>query len=116
MIKGVHAMFYSSDAEAMRAYLRDRVGLPFRDVGGGWLIFDVPEAEVGCHPTEKDGAGTPSATHQISFYTDDLDATVAELRSRGVEFDDEVTDAGYGLTIHFTMPGGVRVELYQPHY
>ena len=114
MIKGVHAMFYSSDADAARAYLRDRVGLPFTDVGHGWLIFDVPEAEVGCHPTE--GNATPTGAHQISFYTDDIHAAVAEMRGRGVEFDDEISDPGYGLTIHFTMPGGVKVELYQPHY
>ena len=114
MIKGVHAMFYSSEAEELRAFLRDKVGLSSTDVGRGWLIFDLPEAEVGCHPTQ--GNDNPSGLHQISFYTDDIHATAAELRDRGVEFDDEIADPGYGLTLHFTMPGGVKVELYQPHY
>lgn len=53
---------------------------------------------------------------EISFYCGDLRATIEELESRGVEFDGEVVDAGFGLTTHFKMPGGVRAQLYQPHY
>jgi hypothetical protein len=44
MIRGVHAMFYTSEPEALRAFLRDKLGLPATDMGGGWLIFDLPEA------------------------------------------------------------------------
>ncbi len=81
----------------------------------GWQIFDLPEADMGCHPANAD-AGQPSGTHYVSFYCDEIHSTVAELRSRGVEFKDEVTDVGYGLAIHFEMPGGVQVELYEPSY
>lgn len=34
MIRGVHTMFYSSDAEAPRAFIRDKLGFPATDVGG----------------------------------------------------------------------------------
>lgn len=115
MIKGVHAMFYSSEPEALRAFIRDKLGLPFTDVGDGWLIFDVSEGDVGVHPTGFPGA-PPSGTHDISFYCDDIEKTVAELRERGVEFLGEITDQGYGLVIQFEMPGGVKVDLYQPRY
>ena len=114
-IKGVHAMFYSAQAEALRAFLRDKLGLAATDVGGGWLIFDFAEADMGVHPVDHADA-PPSGAHSISFYCDDIEQTVAELRGRGVEFSDEVTDQGYGLAIHFEMPGGVKVELYQPRY
>ena len=113
MIKGVHAMFYSSEPDALRAFIRDKLGFAFADVGGGWLIFSLAEADLGCHPTE---GKPPSGTHHVSFYCDDLDKTVAELRGRGVEFTDEIAQQSYGKTIHFTMPGDVRVELYQPSY
>ncbi len=79
------------------------------------MIFDLPEADMGCHPADA-GDGAPSGTHYISFYCDDIHQTVAELKQRGVEFVDDVTDAGYGLATHFRMPGGFDVELYQPHY
>lgn len=100
MIKGVHGMFYSSEAEALRAFIREKLVLPYTDVGDGWLIFDLSEGDLGCHPT-----GPPSGTHDISFYCDDIEKTVRELRGRGVEFLDEISDQGYGLTIHFRMPG-----------
>jgi catechol 2,3-dioxygenase-like lactoylglutathione lyase family enzyme len=115
MIKGVHTMFYSSEPDALRAFLRDKLKLPFTDVGGGWLIFDLPEAEMGCHPAEP-AKGAPSGTHDISFYCDDIGKTVTELKGRGVEFTDPVADQGYGLVTHFKMPGGIKVQLYQPRY
>jgi predicted enzyme related to lactoylglutathione lyase len=115
MITGIHGLFYSSEPEALRAFLRDKLRLPFSDVGGGWLIFDFKESDLGVHPTEgMDGA--PSGQHDISFFTDDLEATVAELERRGVRFDEPIADHGYGFVTHLTMPGGVRVQVYEPKY
>jgi catechol 2,3-dioxygenase-like lactoylglutathione lyase family enzyme len=115
MITGVHTMFYSSEPEKLRAFIRDKLGFPCTDVGEGWLIFDLPEADMGCHPTEP-AAGPPSGTPDISFYCDDIKKTVGELKQRGVEFVDQVQDVGYGLATHFKMPGGFQVQLYQPRY
>ncbi|MBS0448718.1 MAG: VOC family protein [Proteobacteria bacterium] len=114
MIRGMHAMFYSSDAGALRTFLRDKLGLKGTDVGGGWLIFDAPEADLGVHPTE--GANPPSGTADISFYCDDIRQTVAELQGKGVEFTQDVEDHGYGFVTHFKVPGGFQVQLYQPKY
>jgi hypothetical protein len=41
---------------------------------------------------------------------------MAELTGRGVVFEGGVVDAGFGLVTHFTLPGQVRVQLYQPRY
>jgi catechol 2,3-dioxygenase-like lactoylglutathione lyase family enzyme len=117
MIKGVHTMFYTSEPEALRAFLRDKLGFPHTDLGHGWLIFDLPEADMGCHPADETGEqGKPAGTHDISFYCDDVEKTAAELKERGVEFDGEIHNAGYGMAINFTMPGGVSAVLYQPLY
>jgi catechol 2,3-dioxygenase-like lactoylglutathione lyase family enzyme len=115
MIKGVHTMFYTSQAEELRAFIRDKLGFPFSDVGKGWLIFDLPEADMGCHPADATDGEKPG-THNISFYCDDIEMTVRELKDRGVEFTDEISDQGYGLVTHFRMPGEVEVQLYQPLY
>ena len=114
MIKGMHAMFYSSEAAALRAFLRDKLGLGATDVGEGWLIFEAPEADLGVHPTE--GKEPPSGTADISFYCDDIAATVREMKARGVEFVHDVEDHGYGLVTHFKVPGGFQIQLYQPRY
>ncbi len=115
MIRGVHTMFYSSEPEALRAFFRDKLGFPAHDVGGGWLIFDVAEADLGCHPADPEH-GAPSGTPSISFYCDDITKTVAELTARGVEFTGLPEDHGYGLVTHFRVPGGFEVQLYQPKY
>jgi predicted enzyme related to lactoylglutathione lyase len=115
MIRGLHGLFYSSDPDAMRAFMRDKLRLPFTDTGGGWLIFDLPEADIGVHPVDESN-NPPPGTHDVSFYCDDIGGTVADLRSRGVEFKQDPADHGYGFVTYFTMPGGVEVQLYQPKY
>jgi len=113
MIRGLHGMFYTSQADELRAFLRDKMQLPFSDVGGGWLIFDVPEADIGVHPVDD---AAHSGSHDISFYCDDIEGTVADMRARGVAFDGEITDQGWGQAIRLTLPGGVQVQIYQPRY
>lgn len=113
MIRGIHGLFYSSDPEATRAFFRDQVRLPGSDVGGGWLIFDLPEGDLGVHPIEDPN---DAGVHDISFYCDDIHGTVADLQSRGVEFLRDVEDHGYGLVTYFKAPGGIKVQLYEPRY
>ena len=115
MIRGVHAMFYTSEPEALRSFLRDKLDLASTDVGDGWLIFALTEAEMGCHPADPEH-GAPSGLHDISFYCDDVAATVATLRSRGVQFESDVMDMGFGLGARCIVPGGFKVLLYQPRY
>jgi len=114
MIRGVHTMFYTSEPEALRAFLRDKLDFPATDVGEGWLIFNLPEADMGCHPAEPGEA--PSGTPDISFYCDDIKKTVSELQARGVEFTGPVEDHGFGLVTRFKVPGGFSLQLYQPLY
>ena len=115
MIRGVHTMFYSSEPEAFRAFVRDKLGFAATDIGDGWLIFDLPEADLGCHPADpKEGA--PSGTPSISFYCDDVKKTVAELKAKGVEFTKPIEDHGYGLVTFFKAPGDFEIQLYQPKY
>lgn len=115
MIPGVHTMFYTSKPDELRQFIRDKLGFPCTEVGEGWLIFDLPEADLGCHPAENQD-GQRSGTPYISFYCDDIQKSVAELKGRGVEFTDIVKDVGYGLATHFKMPGDFQVQLYQPRY
>jgi predicted enzyme related to lactoylglutathione lyase len=113
MIRGIHGLLYSSDPEATRRFFRETVKLPGNDVGEGWWIFDFPEGDLGVHPVDDP---SQAGDHDVSFYCDDIEATVKELASRGVEFTGEVEDHGYGLVTYFTAPGGIRIQLYEPHY
>ena len=115
MIKGVHTMFYSSDATGLRTFLRDKLNLKATDIGEGWLIFDLPEANLGCHPSDAEDGAT-SGTCDISFYCDSIEQTVKELKAKGVTFEGDIQDQGYGLVTHFTVPGNFSIQLYQPKY
>ena len=115
MIKGVHTMFFTSQPDELRAFIRDKLKFSYTDVGGGWLIFDLPEANMGCHPDDP-SKGKPSGLPYISFYCEDIKQTVAELKGRGVEFIDEIKPNEYGFITHFKMPGDIEVELYEPKY
>jgi catechol 2,3-dioxygenase-like lactoylglutathione lyase family enzyme len=113
MIHAVHVMIYSKDAVADRAFLRDVLGWPYVEDGGagsGWLIFKLPPAELGVHPTGDD------PVHELSLACDDLPATIAELRGKGVEFTAPVTEESWGLLTRLRLPGGGELALYQPKH
>ena len=117
MIKGVHTMFYSSEAKELREFLKNKLGFKATDIGEGWLIFDIPEADMGVHPSDEvSHKSSPSGTHDISFYCDDIEKTVQELKQKVVEFKGEIEDQGYGFVSYFKVPGDFYLQLYQPKY
>jgi predicted enzyme related to lactoylglutathione lyase len=114
MITGVHAIIYAERAEATRAFLRDVLGLSHVDADHGWLIFKLPPAEVGVHPTGEQAL--PSGTHELYLTCDDVEATVADLKGKGVEFATGIVEAGFGLLTTMKIPGGGDLGLYQPKH
>ena len=114
-IIGAHVLLYTPEPEALRATLRDVLGLKYVDAGHGWLIFALPPAELGVHPTE--GPGQQSKVHhEFSLMCDDIHATVRELRGKGIVVKGEPQDQGFGITAMLVLPGGVDVLLYQPRH
>jgi catechol 2,3-dioxygenase-like lactoylglutathione lyase family enzyme len=111
VITGVHAIVFGEDAEAVRAFLRDVLELRSVDAGGGWLIFALPPAELAAHPTEGE-----SGRHELYLMCDDIEATVAELSAKGVEFVRPVSDEGFGLMTAMRVPGGGELALYEPRH
>jgi catechol 2,3-dioxygenase-like lactoylglutathione lyase family enzyme len=109
MITGAHAIVYSRDAEADRAFFRDMLGFRSVDAGRGWLIFALPPAELAAHPADED-------RHELYLMCDDIEATVAELEHKGVEFARPVSDEGFGLLTAIELPGGGELGLYEPRH
>ena len=114
MIAGVHALLYADDAEQARAFLRDVLGFPFVDDGGGWLIFGLPPAELGIHPGP--GWGQEAGRHELFLMCRDIERTVDELKGKGVEFVSPISDEGFGLLTKLKIPGGGELGLYQPRH
>ena len=110
MITGVHTLIYSKDPDRARAFFRDVLQLSSIDAGDGWLIFALPPAELGIHPTDE------ATHHELFLMCDDIKATVKELKSRGVEFTQPIAEERWGLVTSIRIPGDGQLGLYQPKH
>ena len=109
MINGAHTILYSKKPEADRAFLRDVLGLPNVDVGGGWLIFGLPPSEVAVHPSGTNGP------HELYLMCENVKAFVAAVKRRGIKCG-AVKDQGWGLLTTLTLPGGGKLGVYEPRH
>ena len=109
MIIGAHAIIYSKNSDADRAFLRDILKFSHVDVGGGWLIFGLPPAEVAVHPAEDGG------THELYLMSDDIGKFCERMALHGIATA-TVQNAGWGLLTHVTLPGGGKLGVYQPRH
>ncbi|HEY6276220.1 MAG TPA: VOC family protein [Streptosporangiaceae bacterium] len=110
MISGVHAIVFSPQAEKVRDFFTDVLGLGSVDAGGGWPIFALPPAELAVHPSDGD------ARHELYLMCDDIEAALAELRAKGVTVTQDVTDQGWGLLAAVGLPDGSDLQIYQPRH
>jgi hypothetical protein len=109
-IIGAHMLLYTPQADAVRAVLRDVLGWDYAEDSPGWLIFKLPPAEVGVHPSEG------STKHELCLMCDDVETTMAELGAKGIEFRGGPKDEGFGITTTMLLPGGVELMLYEPKH
>jgi catechol 2,3-dioxygenase-like lactoylglutathione lyase family enzyme len=106
----MHAIVFSAEAERVRSFFGEVLGLPSVDAGGGWLIFALPPSELAVHPTDGDGR------HELYLMCEDIYATLAELRGKGVEVAKDVTDQGWGLLAAIRLPDGSEFPIYEPRH
>jgi predicted enzyme related to lactoylglutathione lyase len=110
VITGMHAIVFSPEAEKVRAFFKDVLGLSSVDAGGGWLIFALPPAELAVHPAEREGH------HELYLMCDNIQATLTELKDKGVEVARDVADQGWGLLAAIRLPDGSEFPIYEPRH
>jgi catechol 2,3-dioxygenase-like lactoylglutathione lyase family enzyme len=110
VINGIHALIYTQNPEAVRAFFRDVLGFASVDAGDGWLIFALPPAELGIHPGEGEDR------HERYLMCEDIEKTVAELRAKGVEFSGEIAAARFGRVATLRIPGAGELHVYEPSH
>jgi uncharacterized glyoxalase superfamily protein PhnB len=110
MIRGVHAVMFSTEAERVRAFLRDSLGFASVDAGDGWLIFALPPAELGVHPTQE------GSSVELYLLCDDLEGTIAELHAKGVACSEPIAETGWGRLTYLELPDGAKLGLYEPKH
>ena len=107
MITGAHAILYSTDPVADRAFLRDVLKLPHVDAGEGWLIFGLPPSELAVHPAEQNGR------QEIFLICDDIQEFVKEMTEQRVKYS-QIQTLGWGQITYISLPGGSQLGVYQP--
>ena len=110
MITGVHAIIYSKQAERAMGFFKDTLGLSSVDAGGGWLIFALPPSELAVHPTDETGS------HELFLVCDNVQQTVEELKAKGVETVEPITEQRWGLLTRLRLPSGDEIGLYEPKH
>ncbi len=114
MITGAHTIIYTKEAEQLRAFFRDKLGFHCVDAGGGWLIFALPPGELAVHPAEGDSGS--EGEHELFLMCDDLQKTVADLKTKGVELTKPITEAPFGLLTAIKLPDGNELGIYEPRH
>jgi hypothetical protein len=109
MLIGAHAILYSKNAEADRAFLRDVLRLSNVDVGGGWLIFALPTSEVAIHPADN------GAKHELYLMCADISDFIEVMKRHGIECGPVVQER-WGLLTQLQLPGGGRLGVYEPRH
>jgi hypothetical protein len=107
LITGAHSIIYSTDPEADREFLRDILKFPHVDVGGGWLIFGLPPAEVAVHPAENNNI------HELFLMCDDITTFRNEMSGHNITCS-ETEEFAWGRLIRIRLPGGGSLGVYQP--
>ena len=122
-VTGIGGIFIKAkDPEALKAWYRDRLGIPLEDWGGCAFQWNVPGR------TEPDGGMTvwsvfeddskhfaPStARFMVNYRVDDLHALLAALRDEGCEVDPQTQESDFGKFGWVMDPEGNRVELWEP--
>jgi predicted enzyme related to lactoylglutathione lyase len=106
MFLAVAATLPASDMDRALAFYKATLGLePFQQEPDGSARYQVGDTMFLLYPSEY--AGTNKAT-AAGFQVEDLDSVVAELRSRGIEFQE--FDYGEMKTVDgiLAMPDGSR--------
>ena len=60
------------------------------------------------------GWGEGEGGHRLFLICDDIERTVAELESKGVEFTSPIAEEDWGLVTTIVVPGHGEIGLYEP--
>ena len=93
MISGAHAIIYSTNPPADRAFLRDVLKFPHVDAGEGWLIFSLPPTELAVHPSGQNDK------QELFFICDDIRVFVQEMAQQNINFSNIQNQVGDKLLI-----------------
>jgi predicted enzyme related to lactoylglutathione lyase len=102
-----------SDAERARKFYQETLELKpgMTAMGGAWVEYDLGATTigVGCHSAWKPSRDGTT----VAFEVEDIDATIAKLKERGVAFDMEKTETPVCWMAQFRDPDGNKLVVHK---
>jgi predicted enzyme related to lactoylglutathione lyase len=105
----IRAYLPASDVARARKFYEERIGLVPREEYAGGVIYECGGAEVFLYPTTS--AGTSRAS-QAYWQVEDVEAEVADLKARGVTFE-EYDMPGMTMTNSIVTAGGAKTAWFK---
>jgi predicted enzyme related to lactoylglutathione lyase len=111
MIESISAVWLPvTDMDRAVTFYRDTLELDVVEQEGGWTEVTAGDQVIGLNRGESP-QGSGGAV--IAFAVTDIDATVAQLRDRGVEFRGEVSEHPWGKIAPFADPDGNVLQVIE---
>jgi predicted enzyme related to lactoylglutathione lyase len=114
-VAGIGGVFFRArDPDALRAWYAEHLGIQMEDYG---TTFTAQEGDKTVWaPFAKDTGyfGADQQQLMVNFRVPDLDAMLEQLRTAGVEVDDNVHEMEYGRFGWAVDTEGNRFELWEP--
>ncbi|MCZ7586177.1 MAG: VOC family protein [Deltaproteobacteria bacterium] len=121
-VTGIGGIFFKvKDRDALIAWYRDNLGLPFEEWGGTvfqWRENDDPDTVgqtlLSTFPHDTEYFKRSTKDFMINLRVRDLDAMVAQLKAAGCDVDGAIEESEFGRFAWVLDPEGHRIELWQP--
>jgi len=114
----VNVSIWSEDLNNLLPFYRDVLGLKTAMESPTFVVLgtdrpDVPVLALGTH-SDVHGPNRDPARHMVSLGTDDLKSDWKRLKEAGVEFVEDPTEYGGGMTIATLKdPEGNLIQLFE---
>ncbi len=109
MIVDLHVLTDKEYVRDVRDFLIDVLEYPFIDPDF-WLIPVLTSSELGISSAGK------FDPHEVYLISDDLEASVKELKGKGVEFTRPISETSFGYVTSIKLPGGGEMAMCQQKY
>ena len=121
-VVGIGGIFFKArDAEKLRAWYREHLGLEVEDWGGMAFAPQLrsPEGRQASlvwsiFPPDSRYFDPSPAPFMINYRVENLDAVLAALRAEGCQVDERVETSEFGRFGWVADPEGNRLELWEP--
>jgi predicted enzyme related to lactoylglutathione lyase len=114
MLNGLNfVLAHVPSIEQVLPFYTEKLGLEIESQGPGFIQFKQPRGEGAVYALSEEGQVEPGSSVELWWYVDDAEATIAQLKARGVAIVDALADQPFGRTFAIQDPAGNKLYMLQ---